>query len=370
MVAAGLFKMLVPRSLGGGEVSPETFLRVVEAVAHADGSAGWCVAFPAAFGINAGSLREDVAWEIFGRDAHAYVAGSAVPAARPPEAPPNRAVAVDGGYRLTGRWSFTSGCRHATWLISTCDVFDDDSPRTGPDGRTPVSRFLFLPAVDCKIIETWDVTGLRGTGSDDFAVEEVFVPEERTLSRSSPVQPWHPGPLYAFGAGVLPGAQTTRTLTAPWIGFGSIAIAGVCLGIARGALDAFLELAGAKVRRATETVLRDNPVVQTQAGQAEATLGAARAYLFETVRDVWETVRRTGASTAEQQVRLRLAGAHAAALSAQVVDVAWSAAGASPIFTSNPIERRFRDIHVATQNAAVGSAHYGGAGRLFLGHPG
>jgi alkylation response protein AidB-like acyl-CoA dehydrogenase len=362
---AGLLTLLVPRSLGGSEASPETYVRVVEVLARADGSAAWCVAFPAAFGMSAGTLPEAEAREIFS-DRRAYLAGSAVASPRPAGAPPNRATAVDRGYRVTGRWSFASGCRHATWLIATCDVYDGDAPRVGPDGGPAESRFAFLPAAVCRIIDAWDVTGLRGTGSDDFAVDDVFVPESRTLRRSPPAAPWHAGPLYAFCAGTGPSLRGRRT-GAPWLGFGAISIAAVCLGVARGALDAFVELAGVKLGRASGTPLRESPVVQAQVGRAEATLGGARAYLLEAVREMWATVCRTGHNTEAQQVRLRLAGAHAAALSAQVVDTVWSAAGASAIVSRGPIERRFRDVHVATQNAAVGPNHYGSGGRLVLG---
>jgi hypothetical protein len=150
-------------------------------------------------------------------------------------------------------------------------------------------------------------------------------------------------------------------------GVSSIGFTAVCLGIARGALDAFIELAATKSLGGGKGKVRDNPVVQDQVGRAEATLRAARAYLYETIREEWESMLKTGFCTRKQHSLLRLAATHAATLSAQVVDTTWNAAGASAIFAGNPIERRFRDIHVATQNAAIRSEYYVGTGQMFLG---
>lgn len=359
LAEAGLFKMLVPRALGGGEVNPETCMRVIEEVARADGSAGWCVMLPACCGVAAGSLPEAVAWEIWGRDRLAYVAGSA--------RLDGRAVTVADGYRVRGRWAFGSGCMHATWLLAVAAVYDGETPRLNPNG-TPASRIVFLPAADCRIIDTWRVGGLRGSGSHDYAIDDVFVPEERTLARTAPPQrPRHPGALYTFGIGVLPSGISASPGVPPWAAFGPLGFAAVSLGIARGALDAFADLAGSKAPRGGKALLRDDPVVQAQVGQAEATLRAARAFTYGTVRESWESVCRGDASTAEQQNMQRLASTHAAVLSAQVVETVWKLAGASSIFLSSPLERRFRDVFVAAQNVAVSPEYYGVAGRLSLG---
>jgi alkylation response protein AidB-like acyl-CoA dehydrogenase len=224
-------------------------------------------------------------------------------------------------------------------------------------------RLLFFPVSDCQIIDTWHVIGLRGTGSHDFAVENVFVPHERSLPRSEPIQPQHPGALYAFGAGRVP----DTTVYSPWMGVAPIGFAAVCLGIARGAIDAFLELASSKPPGRGKALLRDNAVIQVQVGQAEATWRAAGAYLLETVREAWETVQKTRASTPEHHIALALAGTHAATLSTQVVEAVWNAAGTSGVFTESPLERRFRDIHIAKQNIAIRAEHYGTAGRMLLG---
>jgi alkylation response protein AidB-like acyl-CoA dehydrogenase len=145
--------MLVPKTLGGGEASPETFVRVIAEVARVDASTAWCIFLPAADGISAGSLRAEVAWDIFGREPQAYVAASSAPSRRTTEQPPIRAVAVDGGYRVTGRWSFASGCMHATWLIGASPIYAGERPRLGENGQ-PEMRLLFFPRVDCQIIDT------------------------------------------------------------------------------------------------------------------------------------------------------------------------------------------------------------------------
>jgi alkylation response protein AidB-like acyl-CoA dehydrogenase len=368
LAEAGFFKMLVPKSLGGSETDPETFCRVIEELSRADGSTGWSVFVPACNGAAAGSFPEDVAWEIFGREPTACVAGSVAPAPNPSQRPPDRAIAVDGGYCVTGRWSFTSGCMHSTWLAGASAIYVGDQPRNDGSGQ-PEVRLMLFPVSDCQIIDTWHVTGLRGSGSHDFAVTDMFVPHAHSLPRSSPVRPCHPGALYAFAAGVIP-AVAVKVGTAnssPWTGVASIGFAAVCLGIARGALDALIQLAAVKSLGKGKGQLRDNPIVQDQVGRAEATLRAARAYMYATIREEWESVLKTGFCTPKQHGLLRLAATHAATLSAQVVDTAWGAAGASSIFAGNPIERRFRDIHVATQNIAVRSEHYVDAGRMLLG---
>lgn len=368
LAEAGLFKMLVPQSLGGSETDPETFCRVLEEMSRTDASTGWSVFVSANIGAAAGSLQEDVAWEIFGKETKACVAGSTAPAPNPSQRPPDRAIAVEGGYRVTGRWSFASGCMQATWLMGSSAIFDGDNPRIDGNGKAE-NRVMFFPISACQIIDTWRVTGLRGSGSHDFAVADIFVPHAYSLPRSTPMRPLHPGALYTFAAGVVPSVAVAvgPTANAPWVGVTSIGFAAVCLGIARGALDALTELATVKSLGKGKGRLRDNPIVQDQVGRAEATLRAARAYMYATIGEEWESVRKTGFCTPKQHSLLRLAATQAATLSAQVVDTAWNAAGTSAIFAGNPIERRFRDVHVATQNIAIRSEYYVSAGRMFLG---
>jgi alkylation response protein AidB-like acyl-CoA dehydrogenase len=345
MAAAGLFKLATPEALGGGEAPLATILDVIEEVARADGSAGWTVMVANQCGVMAGFVPPRGAGEIFA-DPRAYIAGVVYTA--------GKAQAVDGGYRVTGRWRYASGCRHATWMFGTCAVYDGDSPRVYPDG-TPENRFVWLPVAECEIIDTWHVTGMRGTGSHDFAVTDVFVPEERTCPDSITGFPvfrgtrYHHGPLYEFGLSVV-----------------IAAFAPLSLGIARGAIDAFVEMIGGGDAR--KAYLRDDPAIQAEIGKAEAQLRAARAFAYETVNRAWASAVQTGHVSDEQRVLMRLAARHAAITAAQVVEALWYAGGALSIFASNPLERRFRDVHVAAQR--VPPAVYGVVGRLSLGHNG
>jgi alkylation response protein AidB-like acyl-CoA dehydrogenase len=343
LIGAGLFRALVPRSLGGAEADAETLVQMLEEVSKVDGSTGWCVMAATTAGMYAGYLEESVAREVFGDPA-----SNAALVVRPA----HRAVAVDGGYRVSGRWQFASGCTHATTLIGHALIYDGDVPHLAASG-TPDGRRMFFRRADCRIVDTWDVTGLCGTGSHEFVVEDVFVPDARTLP---PHMKWdpsaQPGTLYQFGLGIVPAS-----------------FAAVALGVARGAIDAFLELAAVKARRGGGGQIRDDPVDQLQVGRAEASLRSVRAFLLETIREVWAEVAANGPTTDAQQAILVLASAHAVAVSAEVVNLMWRAAGASAIFRQSALERRFRDIHVITQNGSVNATRYGQGGRLFLGLP-
>jgi indole-3-acetate monooxygenase len=341
LAAAGLFKMTVARTLGGAEADPEAVVRVIEEVSRVDGSTGWCVMVPTQEGLYSAYLREDVASELFGRDPAAYVAGGV--------APIGRAVAVDGGYRVTGRWRYNSGCLHATWLVCLCIVHDAGpaglAPRLDAAGE-PLRWYTYLPAADCQIIDTWHVTGLRGTGSHDVAIEDVFVPQERSAAPELAGRAREPGALYRFGRGLLP-----------------ITFAAVPLGIARGAIDAFVDLLTRS--GSPKSQLRESPHVLVQLSKAEARLRAARALLFAAIRDVWATICESDVRLSEEQrLTLRLASAHAAETSAEVVEMLWYAYGSSAIFTGNPLERRFRDVHTAAQR--FNAAAYEQAGRMLL----
>jgi alkylation response protein AidB-like acyl-CoA dehydrogenase len=342
MIETGIFKLSVPRAFGGAEADPMTLMDVIEEVSRADGSAGWCLMVPSQTGMFAALLPQTTAEEIF-HDPRAYLAGVVVTA--------GRAVVVDGGYRVTGRWKYASGCLHATWLLGTCAVYEGEHPRLGADGQ-PEIRWVVFPVAECQIIDTWHVMGLRGTGSHDFAVEDTFVPAERSCPRSIAGLPgfvdprYHTGPLYTFGISAV-----DPTFVA------------VGLGIARGALDAFVamvaEPGGGKGH------LRENAMIHAEIGKAEAQLRAARAWLYEAVEAGWESVTQTGELPTEQRLLIRLASRHASVSAAQVVESVWYAAGAAAIFESNPLERRFRDVHAVGQR--VSPAVYGEAGQLWLG---
>jgi len=315
----------------------------MEIIAAADASTAWCIGQASGCSMAAAYLKPEVAGLIWGADERATLAWGA--------GPPGVAKAVDGGYRVTGRWNFASGSRHATWLGGHSRVAgSDDSARHDAQGQVT----MLFPKHEATIIQDWQVMGLRGTGSDTYIVNDLFVPKEHALRRDVENDRREPGRLYRF---------TTTHIYAS--AFGAVA-----LGIARGALDAFKELAQEKTPQSTTRMLRDSAVVQTQVGLAEAKLGAARIYLLQTLRDIWDSVGSTGAVTLDQRMAIRLAATFATHQAREVVDVAYQGAGATAIFASNPFERRFRDINTVSQQVQARSTHFETVGAHLLGlHP-
>lgn len=341
MVDAGLMHMLVPASLGGGEVDPLTMLRLIETVSAGDGAAGWCVmigATSAAGGVP--YLREDVARAIF-EASRRNVTGGAV-------APSGVARPVAGGYRVAGRWGWGSGLHHCAWVHASCVVMDGDAPRTEHGG--PMLRTLLVPAEQVEILDTWDVSGLRGTGSHDFVVRDAFVPEERAYSFMTGTRSFE-GALYRI----------------PTIGLMAAAVAAVPLGIARGAIDALIDLAQAKVPTGSRRTLRERASTAVQVAEAEATLGAGAALLREAVADIWDTVQANDTLSIAQRARLRLAASHAAVCATRAVDLMHAAGGATANFSASPLQRAFRDVHAATGHVLIAPIHYEAAGRHALG---
>ena len=339
--ARGLFRMLLPRSLGGWEVDPVTFVSVVEAVARHDASTAWCLCQGSGCSMISAYLDHAVGEEMFGDPRSVLAWGQPIG---------SKAVAVDGGYRATGRWVFASGSHHATWLGGVTPIFEPDgSPRLRDDGAQD-SRYLLFPASDAELLDVWQVSGLRGTGSDTIAVESLFVPHRRT-ARQIPEERREQGHLYRF--------LMTHLYAS---GFSSVA-----QGVARGMLDAFVELATTKTPRGFQGSLRDNAVIQSQVAQAQAKLGSARAYLHATLDDIWRDVHRTGALTLEQRVRIRLASTFGAHQAMSVTDTLYHAAGSSAIFATNPFERRFRDLHAVVQQVQARQSHFETVGQFLLG---
>jgi alkylation response protein AidB-like acyl-CoA dehydrogenase len=341
LTEAGVFRMLIPAALGGLELEPHAAIAVLEALATADGSVGWCAMIGATGGIFAGFLPEPGAREVYGSDSDVVTGGSF--------APNGRAVPVDGGYRLSGRWAFASGSQHCTWLVANAIVMDGDQPRRTADGA-PDLRLLFVPAGDYEILDTWTTGGLRGTGSHDFTVSEVFVPERRGFGfltgRSALGRPLYRGPLTTW--------------------FGPM-VAAVALGIARASIETLSDLAGRKVPTLRQNLLRERVLVQVQVAQAEAQLRSARAFLYETVKDVWCSVSAGNEPSVEELHLLRLAGAHAADSALAAVEKMYKAGGGTSVYSRSPLDRQMRDVHAATQHIGVSHIHYELAGRIFLG---
>ena len=341
---AGMFHLLVPRAIGGGELDLPTYIQVIEELGKADASTAWAVNQGAVFATYAARMPRDRARAIWIDPPRAVVANSPAPTAT--------AVVVPGGYRVTGRQGFSTGCRHATWVGAHCTtVLENGQKRIDTNGQ-PEARYCFVPVTEAELLDTWQVRGMRGTGTHHFAVNDVFVPEERSLlSVTAPVL--EPGPLY----------RIPRTLE-----FAS-GDASVSIGMARACLDAFSELAGAKTPRAMPGLLREQALVQADVGHAEANVRAAKALLTETVRDVWADVASGVPLTLDRRATLRIATTHAIRLCVSVIDTLYNAAGATSVYESHVIQRYFQDIHVISQHMQSRLAHYELVGRHWLGLP-
>ena len=346
MIERGIFKMLLPRSLGGAELDPLTYTDVLYTLAQGDGSPAWCLGQNSGCSMIAPYLAPEIAREIFGGPYGILAWGPDLPGA-------GKTVTVKGGYRLTGRWGFATGSRHASWLGCHVPVFGEDgSPQMLPTGRQRVRTMLF-PKSDATIIDNWYVLGLRGTGSDSYELKDYFVPQEYTAGRDSFDELREPGPLYQFTSGMIY----------------AMSFAHVSMGIAKGAYDSFVEIARDKVPRGAKGTLRENNVIQSQIGQAEAKLKSARAYLRGVIAEMWEEAQATGKIGADHHPQLRLSATWAIHQARDVVATVYHAAGASAIFENNPLERRMRDIHAGTQQGQGRGVHFETVGQILLGLP-
>lgn len=340
---AALFRTLLPRACNGEEVDIATFVRMQEVIAAADASTAWCLGQASGCSMAAAYMDPQVAWEIWGRDPRAAVAwgmGEGV------------AEVVPGkGYRVSGRWRFASGIRHATWVGAHCRVREPDgSLRCDPDG-SPIERTMMFRREQVTVIEDWEVVGLRGTGSDTYSVQDIFVPEEYTVRRDHEEERRLHGTLYLF--------TTTNAYAS---GF-----AAVSLGIARAMLEDFKAMAMKKTPAASTRMLRDSEVIQNGVAQAEAKLRSARAFLLEVLAESWDRVERSGELSMRDRVDIRLASTSAIHRAKEVAEWAYHEAGATAIFESQPFERRMRDIHASSQQLQGRTAHLELCGRYFLG---
>ena len=346
LIERGIFRMLLPRSLGGAELDPLSYTAVLESLAQGDGSTAWCLGQNSGCSMIAPYLAPDIAREIFGGRRGILAWGPDLPGA-------GRTVVVEGGYRLTGRWGFATGSRHASWLGCHVPIFDPDGTQhLLPSGRPRVRTMLF-PKSEARIIDNWQVLGLRGTGSDSYALEDHFVPQAYTAGRDNFDELRETGPLYQFTSGMIY----------------AMSFAHVSMGIARGALDAFIGIARDKVPRGAKGTLRENNVIQSQVSQGEAKLKSARAYLRGVIGEMWDEARQEGAIGAAHHPQLRLAATWAIHQARDVVATVYHAAGATAIFESNPLERRMRDIHAGTQQGQGRPVHFETVGQMLLGLP-
>ena len=337
----GLFRLFLPADMGGGELTVPESLHVLEAAARIDGSAGWNLAICSGGPLFGNFIAEAAFRTIFG-DSRAVVAGSLNPMA-------TRAVACDGGWRFSGKATYVSGSAQATWIMTAAFVLADGSPQL-VDGA-PVLRAGLFPMRECRILNTWSVSGMRGTGSNDCAFDDVFVPSEFTYTWPNPVSPWQHGAFASIPLATQLGG----------------ALAAVALGVARHAIDALTELAMVKVPLGSRAALRERPLAQMQLAEAEGLLQAARAYLHQTYEGMWRAGERGISFDAPARAAARLASVTAVKLAVRAVDLMHDAAGATAIQTDCPIERCWRDIHAITQHIILSTGRYEVIGRVMLG---
>jgi alkylation response protein AidB-like acyl-CoA dehydrogenase len=340
LIENGLYRALLPQSLGGSEAPPDIFMQMLEEIAKADASTAWCLGQCSVCAMIAASLDHDSAHEIF-NSAPGILAWGAVA---------HEARAVEGGYRVTARWDFASGSRQASWLGAHVRIVNaDGTPRKNADGA-PEMRTILFPLASAEMHDVWQAIGLAGTGTDSYEVHDLFIPDRFAVFRDVPSALREPGPLYR-----LPTGSTF-----------SLGFAAVSLGVARATLDAAITLARAKHQSLAASAMRDNQAVQGLIGRTEADLRAARAYLYATANAMWRDLSATGTFSPAYRSAVRLAATWTIQQSAKVVDTAYHMAGATAVFRSNPFERRFRDMHAITQQIQARDTHYEDVGKMIL----
>lgn len=334
LIEEGFFRLLLPRSLGGAELRPVVFSQAMEILAAADASTAWCVCQNNGCAMSAAYLEPEAAREVFGP-------ADGILAWGPPGAPfPARPT--EGGFRITGRWRFASGSHHATWLGAHAPVAGSNETRT-----------LLFPKASARMVDIWRTLGLRGTGSDEYVVEDLFVPLRRTFLWGDPRDRREPGPLYRFTGNQLYGA-----------GF-----AGVAMGVAQAIVDAFIALPADKTSRGAAKPVRENNVVQSQLAQSLARLRSARAFLHEAFDAAWRRVEREGEQSEEDRAMIRLSSTWAIHQAREAALTLYHAAGSLAIFAEQPFERRLRDILTVAQQAQGRQLHFETVGQMLLGAP-
>jgi alkylation response protein AidB-like acyl-CoA dehydrogenase len=337
LMEAGAFRMGVPRIYGGPELDPMAQVRIVEELSRIEGAVGWLSMISSAGSFLAAFLKTEPAQRLFG-SVESVLAGQL--------RPPQRADLTDGGYRVSGRFHFASGSGHASVMTCGCTVYENGRPRLTRNGN-PEIRVMLVPAAKTTIIDVWDTTGMRGTGSNDFVVEDVFVPFDDCPSLGSgPAS--IPGPLYSWPALFL------------------VSHAGVPLGLARSALD-FVEELSARKELTPGTALRADGQVQETIAKAEASVEAARCYVYRTLENLWATLCAEEKPSPRQRAHYRLMMTHAHQTAKDVINILYDLAATSAIFRSSPLERNMRDILTSSQHRVVHPKMYRPAGRLILG---
>jgi alkylation response protein AidB-like acyl-CoA dehydrogenase len=342
---AGLFRMLLPASLGGGGADVVAFNQVIETIAAADASTAWCLAQQVASTQAASFMDPKVAREIFASPDGAVAWG-------PPAGA--KAVVADGGYIVSGRWRFASGSEHCPWLGGHCAVIEaDGKARLDPHGR-PVMRTVLFRKEKATFTDIWHVLGLRGTASNAYEVKDLFVPEAYSTWRDS-----------------VPDRRGGEPLAhIPLLTLYGMGFSGVALGLARACLEAFKTLAATKKpspMHGSPVPLREHPVIQARVAEATGQLHSARAYLLDMLRLFWDAATEKRAVSLEQRAQLRIAITGSMEQASHVVDFAFRTAGADAIFQGSPFERRFRDMHTVTAQGQAHLSNFEGAGQALFG---
>jgi indole-3-acetate monooxygenase len=343
MVDAGVFRSLVPRAYGGLELNPVAALSMFEAIARIDSAAGWLAANQSGIATLGSLLPAEGSAEMFA-DPRTVCAGAWFP--------PGVAEPVQGGCRVTARWAFGSGCHYATWLTGQALVHENGAPRLGPDGN-PEALIVFVRADEAEVVDgSWKTLGMRGTGSNDYRVNDVFVPDRRVWRIGPGESPSgaYAGPLYRLGlwlVGPVNGA--------------------VALGIVQAALDDLIALTGVKTPSYTQTGLADKPVVQERVARARAYVEAARSYLHATVGDAWDAVQTTARLDIPLGISTALSGSFAMEAATTAVDLVHASAGTTAIREEQRFQQYFRDVHTISQHAFSSASRFESLGKLILG---
>jgi alkylation response protein AidB-like acyl-CoA dehydrogenase len=339
LIENGLYRSLLPANLGGAEAPLEVFMQMQEEIAKADASTAWCLGQCSVCAMTAAYLDADAANTIF-NVAPGILAWGAIA---------HEVQAVPGGYKASARWDFASGSRQASWLGAHVRVVEaDGTTRRKPDG-SPEIRTILFPVTDATMYDVWDVIGLRGTGTDSYSVDNLFIPDKFAALRDDPTALREKGPLYKMSTNMV----------------FSMGFAATSLGVARATLDAAIDLARGKTPQGLKA-MRENNAVQGLIGRTEASLRAARAYLYTTAGEVWRDLSRGEAISEQHRIALRIAATWTIHQSASVVDTAYHMAGATAVFAANKFERRFRDMHAIAQQIQARDTHYEDAGKAIL----
>jgi alkylation response protein AidB-like acyl-CoA dehydrogenase len=343
LVDAGLFRVWTPRAYGGLEVDTLTGINLFEGIARIDSAAGWLVANQTGISTFGAFFAPEGAAEMF-TDPRTLCAGAWFP--------PGTAERVDGGYQVSGRWSFGSGCHYATWLTAQALVTENGVPRLGPDGN-PTPLIVFIRADEAEVLDgTWKTLGMRGTGSYDFRASDVFVPDRRAWA----IRPFGPLPEAYSGEVYRMGVWTVGPVNGA-----------VALGIAQSAIDDFIHLAAEKTPSYTQTGLADRSIVQERVARAQAYVDAARSYLHAAIQAAAEYVRTEPRVDMAHGMRMALAGSFTMEATGIAVDLIHALAGASAIRDEQPFQQHFRDVHTVSQHAFSSMSRYESVGKLMLG---